>query len=96
MLCIAKGQRLKPEQILTLFRPIDVLTTNDKTLAQAYKEVGAADQSYYRWHKIYGGMKVDQAKMYKELETENTYLKKLVADLSLREVMLKEVIKGNF
>jgi putative transposase len=82
---MAKGQRLKPEQIVTLLRQIDVLTTNGKTLAQACKEVGTVEQSYYRWRKIYGGMKV-----------ENTRLKKLVADLSLREVMLKEVIKGNF
>ena len=65
-------------------------------LAQACKEVGTVEQSYYRWRKIYGGMKVDQARKYKDLELENTRLKKLVADLSLREVMLKEVIKGNF
>ena len=101
---MAKGQRLKPEQIVTLLRQIDVLTTNGKTLAQACKEVGTVEQSYYRWRKMYGGMslkgfpsvKVDQAKKYKDLELENTRLKKLVADLSLREVMLKEVIKVNF
>jgi hypothetical protein len=101
---MAKGQRLKPEQIVTLLRQIDVLTTNGEALAQACKEVGTKEQSYYRWRKIYGGMflkgfslvKVDQAKKYKDLELENTRLKKLVADLSLREVMLKEVIKGNF
>jgi len=76
---MAKGQRLKPEQIVTLLRQIDVLTTNGKTLAQACKEVGTVEQSYYRWRKMYGGMKVDQAKKYKELEQENTRLKKLVA-----------------
>ena len=65
-------------------------------LAQACKEIGAGEQNHYRWRKIYGGMKIDQAKKYKELEQENTRLKKLVADLSLREVMLKEVIKGNY
>jgi putative transposase len=90
---MAKGQPLKPEQIVTLLRQIDVLTTNGKSLAQACKEVGTVEQSYYRWRKIYGGMKVDQAKKYKDLELENTRLKKLVADLSLREVMLKEVIR---
>ena len=92
MLNIAKGQRLKPEQIVTLLRQIDILTTNDKTLAQACKEVGTVEQSYYRWRKIYGGLKVDQA----DLELKNTRLKKFIADLSLREVILKEVIKGNF
>jgi hypothetical protein len=75
---------------------IDVFTNNGKTLAQACKEVGTAERSYYRQRKIYGGMKVDHAKKYKDLELENTRLKKLVADLSLREVMLKEDIKGNF
>ncbi len=74
---MAKGQRLKPEQIVTLLRQIDVLTTNGKTLAQACKEVGTVEQSYYRWRKIYGGMKVDQAKKYKDLELENTRLKEL-------------------
>ena len=93
---MAKGQRLKPEQIVTILRQIDVLTTNGKTLAQACKEVGVGEQNYYRWRKMYGGMEIDQAKKYKELEQENARLKKLVADLSLREVMLKEVIKGNY
>ena len=92
---MTKGQRLKPEQIVTLLRQIDVLTTNGKTLSQACKEVGTVEQSYYRWRKIYGGMKVDQARKYKDLELENTRLKKLVADLSLREVMLKEVIMND-
>ncbi len=56
MLHMAKGQRLKPEQIVTLLHQIDVLTTNGKTLAQSCKEVGTVEQSYYRWRKIYGGM----------------------------------------
>ena len=81
---MAKGQRLKPEQIVTsLLRQIDVLTSNGKTLAQACKEVGTLEQSYYRWRKIYGGMslrgfpsvKVDQARKYKDLVLENTRLK---------------------
>lgn len=93
---MTKGKRLQPEQIITLLRQIDVLTANGKTLAQACKEVGAVEQSYYRWRKMYGGLRVDQAKKFKDLEVENARLKKLVADLSLREVMLQEVIKGNF
>ena len=55
--------------------------------------MGTVEQSYYRWRKIYGGMKVDQATKYKDLGLENTRLKKLVADLPLREVMLKEVLR---
>ena len=58
--------------------------------------MGTVEQSYYRWRKIYGGVKVNQARKYKDLEVENIQLKKLVADLSPREVILKEVIKGNF
>lgn len=91
-----KGHRIKPEQIVMLLRQIDVLTANGKTLAQSCKEAGVGEQNYYRWRKMYGGMQIDQAKKFKALETENARLKKLVADLSLREVMLKEVIKGNF
>ena len=72
------------------------MTTNGKTLAQACKEIGVGEQNYYRWRKMYSGMEIDQAKKYKELEQENTRLKKLVEDLSLREVMLKEVIKENY
>ena len=77
-----KGQRIKPEQIVMLLRQVEVLTANGKTLAQACKEVGVGEQNYYRWRKMYGGMEIDQAKKYKELEQENTRLKKLVADLS--------------
>jgi hypothetical protein len=80
VLNIAKGHRLKPEQIVTLLRQIDVLITNGKTLAQACKEVGTVEQSYYCWRKIYGGMKVEQAKKYKDLEVENIWLKRLAAD----------------
>ena len=61
---MAKGQRLKPEQIVTLLRQIDVLTTNGKSLAQGCKEVGTVEQSYYRLRKIYGSTKVDQATKY--------------------------------
>ena len=76
-----KGHRIKPEQIVMLLRQIDVLTANGKTLAQSCKDAGVGEQNYYRWRKMYGGMQIDQAKKYKELETENARLKKLVADV---------------
>ena len=93
VLNIAKRQRLKPEQIVILLRQIDVLTTNCKALAKDCKEVGTVEHSYYLWRMIYGDMsptgfpsvKVDQAKKSKDLELENTRLKKLVDDLSLRK-----------
>ncbi len=75
---MAKDQRVKPEQIVTLLRQIDVLTTNSKSLAQACKEVGAVEQSYYGWRKMYGSMQIDQAKKYKELEQENIRLKQAI------------------
>ena len=90
------GVRFKPEQIVFLLRQIEVLTANGKILEEACRSLSISVQSYYRWRKMYGGMKAYQAKKFKELEAENARLKKLVADLSLREVMLKEVIKGNY
>ncbi len=92
----AIGKRFKAEQIVNLLREIDVMMANGKSLLEACKKVGVSDKSYYRWRKIYGGLKVDQAKRFKEIEAENARLKKLVADLSLREAMLKEVVRGNY
>lgn len=89
------GKRYKPEQIVNLLREIEVLMTNGKTLQESCKQAGISDKSYYRWRRIYGGLKVDQARKFKEIEAENTRLKKLVAEISLREAMLKEVVKGN-
>ena len=90
------GKRYKPEQIMNLLRVIEVMMANGKTLLEACKQAGISDKSYYRWRKIYGGLKVDQARKFKEIEAENARLKKLVAELSLREAMLKEVVKGNY
>ena len=88
----ALGKRFKPEQIVNLLREIEVMMANGKTLLEACKQAGISDKSYYRWRKIYGGLKVDQARKFKEIEAENARLKKLVAELSLREAMLKEVV----
>jgi len=92
----ATGKRFKAEQIVNILRDIDVKTANGKAIPEACKQIGISEQTYYRWRKIYGGLKVDQAKKFKEMETENARLKKLVAEISLREAMLKEVIKGNY
>ena len=90
------GKRFKPEQIVNLLREIEVMMANGKTLLETCKQAGISDKSYYRWRRIYGGLKVDQARKFKEIEAENARLKKLVAELSLREAMLKEVVKGNY
>jgi putative transposase len=86
----------KPEQIVALLRQIEVGIANGKTTPQACREVEITEQTYYRWRKEYGGLKLDQAKRLKDLEKENTKLKRLVAELSLEKQILKDVAEGNF
>jgi len=88
--------RYKPEQIVTLLRQIEVAIANGKTTPQACKEAEITAQTYYRWRKEFGGLKLDQAKRLKELEKENSKLKRLVAELSLEKQILKDVAEGNF
>jgi putative transposase len=89
-------KRYKPEQIVTLLRQIEVEVANGKTTPQACKEAEITIQTYYRWKKEYGGLKLAQAKRLRELERENSKLKRLVAELSLEKQVLKEVAEGNF
>ena len=86
----------KPEQIVTILRQIEVQMVNGKTTPQACKEAEIHTQTYYRWRKEYGGLKVVQAKRLKELEKENTRLKRLVAELSLEKQVRRDVAQGNF
>ena len=85
-----------PEQIITMLREAEVLLAQGSTTAEVARKQGVTEQTYYRWRREYGGMKVDQARRFKELEKENVRLKKLVADLSLDNAILKEVSRGNF
>ena len=89
-------KRFKAEQIVTLLRQIEVGIANGKTTPQACREVEITEQTYYRWRKEYGGLKLDQAKRLKELERENAKLRRLVAELSLEKQVLKDVAEGNF
>jgi putative transposase len=89
-------QRYKPEQIVTLLRQVEVGVANGKTTPQACKEAEITVQTFYRWRKEYGGLKMDQAKRLKELEKENGKLKRLVAELSLDKQILKDIAEGNF
>jgi len=77
-------------------REAEVLLSQGSSVSEASRKLGITDQTYYRWRKEFGGMRVDQAKRLKELETENGRLKKLVADLSLDNAILKESLRGNF
>ena len=89
-------QRYKPEQIVTMLRQIEVGIANGKNTPQACKEAAITVQTFYRWRKEYGGLKMDQAKRMKELEKENGKLKRLVAELSLDKQILKDIAEGNF
>jgi len=88
-------QRYKAEQIVTMLRQIEVSIANGKTTPQACKEAEITVQTYYRWRKEYGGLKLEQAKRLKDLEKENARLKRLVAELSLEKQVLKDVASGN-
>ena len=89
---MARRRGYSPEQIITKLREAEVLLSQGKTVAQACKVIEVSEQTYYRWRKEYGGMTVSQAKQLKEMEKENARLKKLVADLSLDNAILKEVL----
>ena len=84
------------EQIISKLREAEVLISQGKTAAEASRAIGISEQSYYRWRKEYGGVSTEQVHRLKELEKENARLKRLVADLSLDNAILKETVKGNF
>ena len=88
-------KRFSAEQIVVLLRQIEVSMSQGKSAPVARREAGISQQSFYRWRKEYGGLEIDQAKRFKELERENVRLKRLVADLSLEKQILKDVASGN-
>jgi transposase-like protein len=89
-------KRFSPEQIIAKLREAEIELSKGRAVAQVVRKLGVSEQTYYRWRKAYGGMRVDQAKRLKELEAENARLKRLVADLSLDKEILKEVNSKNF
>jgi putative transposase len=93
---VSRRKKHTAEQIVSLLRQIEVAIANGKTTAQASKEALITEQTYYRWRKEYGGLQVDQARRLKELEQENAKLKRLVAELSLDKLVLKDIAAGNF
>jgi transposase-like protein len=90
-----KKKEFTPEQIITMPREAEVLLSQGTTAVEVSRKLGITEQTYYRWRREYGGMRVEQAKRLKELERENARLKKLVADLSLDNATLKEAALGN-
>jgi transposase-like protein len=89
-------KRFKPEQIVSLLRQVEVEIANGKTTPQACRDAEITTQTYYRWRKELGGLKLDQAKRLNELEKENSRLKRLVAELSLEKQVLRDVAQGSF
>jgi len=85
-----------PEMIINKLREAEVLLNQGANIGEASRKIGVTEQTYYRWRKEYGGMRIEQAKRLKTLEKENARLKKLVADISLDNAILKEVAEGNF
>ena len=91
-----KGTKIKPEEVIAILRQIEVMISQGKTVPMACRDSAITEQTYYRWRKQYGGMQVSQAKELKNLQLENSRLKKAVAELTLEKLVLKEAISGNY
>ena len=89
-------QTVTPEDIIGHLRTVEIESGKGVSVPDACRKLGICEQTYYRWKREYGGLRVDQAKRLKGLEQENTRLKKLVADLALDKAILQEVAEGNF
>ncbi len=89
-------KRHTAEQIIGKLREAEVALASGQTVLEACRTLGITEQTYYRWRKEYGGLKVDQARRLKELERENSRLRRAVADLTLDKLVLKEAAEGNF
>ncbi len=85
-----------PEQIINKLREAEININQGISIAEASRKIGVTEQTYYRWRREYGGLRIEQAKKLKSLEKENTRLKKLVADLLLDNAILKEAAEGNY
>ena len=86
----------KPEEIVAKLRQVDVLVSQGQNIADAIRAIGVSEVTYYRWRQEYGGLKTEQVKRLKELETENTRLRRAISDLTLDKLILQEAARGNF
>ena len=89
-------KRYKPEEIIAKLRQVDVLVSQGATMADAIRQIGVSEVTFYRWRQEFGGLKADQVKWLKELELENSRLRKAVSDLTLDKLILTEAARGNF
>ena len=89
-------KRYSPEKIIGMLREAEVALAQGMTIGAICRQLSISEQSYYRWRKQYGGLKISQVKRIKDIERENTRLKRAVADLTLDKVILKEALEGNY
>jgi putative transposase len=89
-------KRYPPEEIVAKLRQVDVLVSQGQNIADAIRQIGVSEVTYYRWRQEYGGLKTDQVKRLKELEQENTRLRRAISDLTLDKLILQEAARGNF
>jgi transposase-like protein len=89
-------RRYKPEEIVAKLRQVDVLVSQGQTIADAIRQIGVSEMTFYRWRQEFGGLKSDQVKRLKDLELENSRLRKAVSDLTLDKLILSEAARGNF
>jgi len=90
------ARKHKPEEIIGKLREAEIVLAQGGTVADASRRIGVTEQSYYRWRKEYGGLKMDQARRMKDLERENARLRQAVSDLTLDKLILQEAARGNY
>lgn len=93
---MSRGKRYSTEQIIKILREVEIYTGQGQSAEQAVRACGISQQTYYRWRKEYGGVSIDQAKRFKEIEKENQRLRKAVSDLTLDKLILEEALSGKF
>ena len=89
-------KRYKPEEIVTKLRQVDVLVSQGSSVADAIRQIGVSEVTYYRWRQEFGGLKIEQVKRLKDLEVENARLRRAISDLTLDKLILQEAARGNF
>ncbi len=89
-------KRHKPEEIVAKLRQVEIVTEQGKSIAEAARSIGVSEQTYFRWRAEFRSMQTDQVKRLKELEAENTRLRRAVSDLTLEKLVLKEAASGNY
>ncbi|MFT5508475.1 MAG: putative transposase [Hyphomicrobiaceae bacterium] len=90
------GKKHKPEEIVVKLRQVDVLTSQGSTVADAIRQIGVTEITYYRWRKEFGGLQTNQVRRIKDLEQENARLRRTVSDLTIDKMILSEASKGNY